>query len=234
MIYEVEFKIGSPVVTNTEIHFDGIMCAVSPASHNKHMQVNRFTKAEDIITLPIPVDCIKIGKSYIYCCSSADYVNGTPIVDKSVKRKGGLDFLYYNQRQYINSTINKNCMLTLYCIACESIKFLVSSSNFKELDRYCRRVHNIGGMRKQGYGEVLGYNISEMPELNWQDCIITPDNIAIRNIPQEFCENTCNSELRCKPPYWLLDGKQQCSAVGEQAMLKDDIFLNEFKRGNKE
>lgn len=229
MIYEITFYVNTPIITTTEIHFDSLLYAVSPVSHNKPEQLNRFTKEATLKDVPIPVDCIKIDNRYIYCCSTADFINAHKIVDTATKRREGLDFLYYHKQQTLKTGIDKNYMLKLYGISCECVKFLVSTSCCKELVRYCRRIKSIGGMRKQGYGEIKNFEIKELQNATWKDCIVS-HNRALRNLPECFLENECENILRCKPPYWLLDNKENCAAVGEKAILRNDVYLSEFRR----
>lgn len=229
MIYELIFKVDTPIITNTDIHLDSLFCGISPAAHNKNFIVDKQTLARDIPVIPIPIDCVKIGEKFIYCCSAADYVNASAIHDTSTKRRDGEDYMYYHKQQTPRTGIDKDYMLKLYGVACTAVKFRCSSSNLSSLDRYARRVNNIGGMRKQGYGHVTYYEVIPLPDMDWRDCL-TENGKAIRNIPQDFLENECRQFLRCFPPYWLLDGKVQCCVVGEFAELKKEVFLSPFKR----
>lgn len=221
--------MSAPVIATEDIHLDSILYAVSPAAHNKDIHLTRLTPAYSVPDLPIPIDCIRRNGCYIYCCSTAEFVGGQKIVDTMTKRKDGYDYMYYHSRKTPKTGIDKDWMVKLYGVCCEEVSFLASSSNYSSLDRYVRRIKSIGGMRKQGYGEVSGYEIKERPELTYQDCVIEAGR-AIRNIPQELLSTQCRSRCRVKPPYWLLDGKQVCAAVGDKATLRDDVVLRKFKR----
>ncbi len=229
MVYKLIFYVSTPIITTTDIHLDAVFSAVSPAAHNKEYYISRHTKFSDIKQLPIPIDCIKIDNEFLFCCSVADYHNANLICDSATKRKDGNDFLFYHRQLTPRKGIEKDSMLKLYGVSCEFVSFLLSSSNKNSVIRYARRIHNIGAMRKQGYGLVNKFEIEEMPNLVWKDCVIN-NNKAIRNIPQAFLENECHSFSPCKTPYWLLDGSQKCATVGEFADIKNDVFLSEFKR----
>lgn len=229
MVYKLTFDVITPIISTTDIHLDSIFSAVSPAAHNKNYFINRHTPFEKINQLPIPIDCMKIGNEFVFCCSAADYQNASLICESTTKRKDGNDFMFFHKQLTPRKGIEKDVKLNLYGVSCESVSFLLSSSNISSVHRYARRVHNIGGMRKQGYGQVANYKIEEMPELSWKDCVIK-NGKAIRNIPQEFLENECHSYDPCMTPYWLLDGSRKCAIVGNFAKLKDDVFLSKFKR----
>lgn len=229
MVYKLTFHVLTPIIATTDIHLDSIFSAVSPAAHNKAYAVTRHTSSNSISQLPIPIDCIKAGSEFVFCCSAASYEKASLICDSATKRKDGNDFMFYHRQLTPRKGIEKDAMLKLYGVVCESVSFLLSSSNISSVHRYARRVRNIGGMRKQGYGQITKYELDEMTELNWKDCVIN-NGKAIRNIPQEFLDNGCHSSAPCKTPYWLLDGSRKCATVGDFAVLKDDVFLSEFRR----
>lgn len=229
MIFEIRFKVETPIIATSDIHFDSILYAVSPAGHNKENVITRFTPQSQINDLPIPIDCIKSGKKYMYCCSTADYINAYKITDTSIKSKRGLDYMFYHTAQSPKTGINKDCMIKLYGVACEAVHFLVSTSNLYELKRYCKRIKYIGTMRKQGYGQISNCEIIERSDLDWRDCVID-NGKAIRNIPECFLENGGSNFDRYKPPYFLLDGKEIIAKVGDKAILKNDVYLSEFRR----
>ena len=229
MIYELIFHVDSPIITSSEINIDSLFCGVSPAAHNKDFTVDRQTKDEMIDTLPIPIDCAKVGGRYIYCSSCADYSDGVMICEVSTKRKDGEDILYFHKKLTPRSGIEKDCMMKLYGVACSSVKFRLSSSHGAEVERYAKRLKSIGAMRKQGYGHVKSFELIEKPELEWRNCLIE-NGKALRNIPQCFLMNEGAAELRCLPPYWLNDGREKCAAVGDEAELRDDIYLSPFRK----
>lgn len=229
MIYEIRFDVDTPVITTTDIHLDSLFYGISPAAHNKDFFVDRNTCCARLAVLPIPVDCAKIGKDFIYCCTAADYINAEAISDTATKRRDGEDYMYYHKQQTPRKGIDKDHMIKLYGVACSAVTFRCSSSNLPSLERYVKRLKNIGAMRKQGYGHITGYEITPFPEADWKDCLIE-NGRAARNIPESFLETEGRQFLRCFPPYWLPDGKVSCAAVGEFAALKDGVYLSPFKR----
>lgn len=229
MIYEIRLNVSAPVIATEDIHLDGIFYAVSPAAHNKNIHLTRLTHSCDVPDLPIPIDCLYKDGCYIYCCSTAEFINGQRITDTMTKRKDGIDYMYYHSQKTPKKGIDKDWLIKLYGVCCEQVRFLVSSSNYNALARYVRRIHSIGGLRKQGYGEVVGYDIVPRSDLTYKDCVIE-NGRAIRNIPQKMLTRSCSASVRIRPPYWLLDGKLPCATVGEPAELREDVALHEFKR----
>ena len=231
MIYKIVFQIVSPIITTSDICLDSIFYAVSPAGHNKDIYINRFTSAQSIGVLPIPIDCAKIGGRFIYLCSTFDFGSDAKLItDNATKRRDDKDYLYYHQKQTPRTGVDKDRMLKLYGVSTNAVSALLSTTNRAALERYVKRIKNIGGMRKQGYGEVASYQIIEMPAMEWQSCIVDDKGIALRNIPACFVRNKCTSIKACFPPYWLPDAAELCAAAGEAAELRDDVFLSPFKR----
>ena len=228
MVYKLTFLVATPVITQTDIHLDALFSFISPASHNKDKHINRFTNAADIKQLPLPIDAIKRGKDWVFCCSAADYGGAKAICDNATKRCDGKDALYYHKNLTPRTGADKDVMLKLYGVVCNSVSFLLSSSNKADVARYARRVRNIGAYGKMGYGEVTGYILEEIGG-DWQQCVISGGK-AIRNIPAALLDNESRSEDCCRSPYWLPDGKEPCAAVGDFAVLANDVFLSEYKR----
>lgn len=229
MVYELVFKMLTPIITTTDIHLDAVFSAVSPAAHNKDYVITRYTSPDLIKQLPIPIDCAKINNKFIFCCSVADFHNAKMICDTSTKRKDGDDMFFYHKTLTPKKGVEKDSMIKLYGVSCDYVSFLLSSSNKQSVIRYAKRVKNIGSMRKQGYGQVIDFEINELPDKNWKDCLIS-NGKAIRNIPSDFLDSPCNTKSRCLTPYWLPDGKELCAVVGNYAILKDDVFLSTYKR----
>ncbi len=228
MVYELEFKIRTPIITQTNIHLDAVLSFFSPVAHNKDYHINKFTSPDSIKQLPLPIDAVKCGNEWIFCCSSADFKDAKAVCDNATKRRDGKDALYYHKCLTPRTGVDKDVMLKLYGVACSSVLFLVSSSNRSDLERYARRVKNIGSFGRLGYGEVSGYTLSETA-LDWESCIIA-NGKAIRNIPEKLLATTARSVDCCRSPYWLPGGKERCATVGDMAMLANDAHLSEYKR----
>jgi hypothetical protein len=153
MIYKISFEVKTPIITSTDIHLDSIFYCVSPASHNKDVHISRFSTSLPP-ELPIPIDCAKIGDKYIYCCSTADYINAEQITENFTKRRDYIDYHYLNNIQTPRKGIERDIMTKAYGVVCTAVEFKLSSTNFADVNRYCRRIHSIGGLRKEGYGEI--------------------------------------------------------------------------------
>lgn len=228
MVYKLTFTVKTPIITQTDIHLDALFSFFSPAAHNKDYHITRFTEAKQIKQLPLPIDAVKRGNTWIFCCSAANYNDAKLICENATKRHDGADAMYYHKPLTPRAGIDKDVMLKLYGVVCSSVSFLLSSSNRAAVDRYARRVKFIGSMSKQGFGEVTGYNLEEIGG-SWEQCIIDGGK-AIRNIPADLLQNETRSVDCCRTPYWLPDGKEPCAAVGEFALISPEAFLSEFKR----
>ena len=228
MVYRLTFIVNTPIITQTDIHLDALFSFVCPASHNKDYQITKFTSAKEIKQLPIPIDAVKCGSDWIFCCSAADYNNASAICENATKRRDGNDALYYHKTLKPREGVDKDVMLKLYGVVCSSVSFLLSSSNRSDVERYARRVKFIGSMSKQGYGQVSSFTLEEIDD-RWERCLVSGSK-ALRNIPAALLDNVPRSVDCCRSPYWLPDGKELCAAVGEFAVLSPNVFLSEYKR----
>lgn len=224
MVYRVRFKIKSPVIVSTPIHFDAVLSAIHPAMHNINT-VNRRCNAESVIDAPLPVDSAKLGDCWVYCCSSADYEDAKSYQTKITKRKDGADYFYIKGRQTPRSGTGRDRCDTVYGVVCSAVCFLVSTSELGELRRLCKRVHAIGGLRKMGFGEVTDFEIIECPGCDWRKCLVA-NGRAVRNLPGALVKHP-TVRVPTKHPYWLADHLEPGVAEGDIAELKDEVFLNE-------
>jgi hypothetical protein len=228
MVYEVIFRVETPVIVTTQIHLDAILSAVHPAMHNLGGSLTRRSDASEVVNAPLPIDCAKINNTWVWCCTSADYGDAIPFSDKIAKRKNGIDHLYLNSRQTPRTGTGRDRCDTVYGVVCDSVSFLASTTNPKELERICRRVRGIGGLRKIGYGKVGGVAVEET-ETCWQSCLVQ-DGKATRNLPAAMVEETCDRLVPTMPPYWLGDHIKPGAAVGDPATLRKGVWLNAYKR----
>nr|DAI46085.1 MAG TPA: Cas system-associated RAMP superfamily protein [Caudoviricetes sp.] len=226
MVYCVKFRVKSPVIVSTPIHFDAILSAVHPAMHNLNTVVRR-SQAEDVVDAPLPIDSAKIADTWVFCCSSADYSNARPYCTKFTKRKDGLDYCYIKSRQTPRSGPGRDRCDTIYGVLCSSVDFFVSCGSVNELSRLCRRVHGIGGLRKMGFGEVTEFEIIERTDLQWQDCLVR-DGVAVRNLPVEMIVGQATRLVATKHPYWLADHLRPGVEEGDAAELREEVYLNEY------
>lgn len=152
-----------------------------------------------------------------------------PFSTKITKRKEGADYLYLHARQTPRTGSGRDRCDSIYGVVCSSVRFLASSADKKELERICRRVKNIGGLRKMGYGEVRDIKIEECPETEWQNCIISGCRAA-RNIPAEMVEAPRTKRIITRPPYWVSSLMQLGVSEGDYAILRKEVELSAYKR----
>lgn len=225
MVYEITFCVRTPVITSTPIHFDALLISVHPAMHNRP-QLTRRSPVQDIVEPHIPVDSAKYGSVWVFCCSSADYSDDArPYQTKFTKRKDPADYFYIRSTQTPRTGPGRDRCDTIYGVVCSSVRFLASSHDEKELNRICRRVHNIGAMRKMGFGEVSEYQIQPCPDLDWRRCLIDRGR-AVRNLPAQLLQSKCERNIIFRPPYWVTCQMQPGAAAGDAAELRKGVWLN--------
>lgn len=228
MVYKVSFKMRTPVILTSAIHFDALLTAVHPMMHNLD-RVTKTSGAEKVVTAPLPIRKICKDGAWVWCCSAALFPDDSKFFNGKVNKvKNGIDYFYLKAKQQPATGIDRNRCDTIYGVTCREVYFLVESANPKELERICRRVRSIGGLRRMGYGEVTEIVYEECPELTWQDTLVK-DGIALRNIPAELLENKANNMIVTRPPYWLAAHRRSGVAEGEEAVIKEELNHIKFK-----
>lgn len=227
MIYEARLYVDTPVMMTVPIHFDALLASVHPAMHNLK-QVTRFSKAEDVVTAPLPLDSAKAGNAWIWCASTGEFDDqAIAFDDKFNKRKDHTDYLYAQKRLTPRTGPGRDRMETAYGVLCKYMSFVYSTTAPKETDRIIKRIRSIGGLRKMGYGNVTGYEVTEIG-LNWRECLVK-DGMARRHLPTSMAIGEI-TEACVTPPYWLASNKVPAIFTGSECELKDGVRLNEFKR----
>lgn len=231
MVYEIRFHVSSPVIVSGPLHLDGVLAAVHPAAHNLDF-INRSSKADDVVTIPLPLDSAKIGDTWVWCCTAADY-DDTAVAyhDKFAKRKDYADYHYINARQTPRTGPGRDRMETIYGVSCKYVRFWASTGAGKELERIVRRVRSLGSCRKMGYGAVTDVMLSETG-MAWMDCIVR-DGIAMRNIPTQVAESAEMTRVPTVPPYWLPSNLVPGVEAGNPCALRDGVWLNGYSRYRK-
>ena len=226
MVYRIVFDMVTPVITTAPIHLDGLLSAVHPAMHNLDISPNRFSKTDCLRVAPLEIDSVKIGPCWVWCCSAGEYDdNAVPFHDKFNKRKDCNDYTYLSGRITPRTGPGKDCMETAYGIACQSISFLFSAPKSKEVERVAKRIHNIGSLRKMGYGQVKGFRIEETG-LGWKD-VILQDGVAVRNLPGTMVDTDELISVHVRHPYWMPANMEDGVMAGMPCRLKEGVYLNE-------
>lgn len=223
MIYRITYRVKTPIITVSPIHLDALLSAVHPAMHNIKAITRRSSRYE-VITAPLPIDSARLGRDWVWCCTTADYSDDAiPYSDKITKRKTGIDYFYINGRQTPRTGTGRDRCDTIYGVVCSNVSFLASSSDKRELARICGRVKSIGALRRMGYGEVTEMEIEET-NLSWKDCLVR-DYRAMRAIPKNMLTHCKTQRVVVHPPYWLHE-RVEGVLPGDFAELRKDVTLS--------
>lgn len=226
MVYKITFEVKTPIITDTPIHLDGLLSAVHPAMHGTEIITRNSTIAQ-MKDAPLPIDSAKIGNVWVWCCTAANYSDdAVPYQDHITKRKVACDYFYIESRQTPRTGPGRDRCDTVYGVSCSTASFLASTKDRKEIERICRRVKNIGGLRKMGYGEVTRFEVEETL-YSWRDCL-EQEGIAVRNLPSEMLETPCNMRVPVKHPYWHPDHYIPGAFAGYDVKLKSEVWLNAY------
>lgn len=230
MIYKITFQVKTPIIVTAPLHFDALLAAVHPAMHNLNA-INRRSDADDVTQAPLAIDSAKIGDTWVYCCTAADYSDDArPFTSKITKRKDGIDYYYLVKKQAPRTGTGRDRCDTIYGVVCSSISFWASTRYPTLLAKLCKRVKNIGTLRKMGYGEVTGFEITPDESLTWQGCLIRYGR-AVRNLPAEMvCNYSKLSQVVVRPPYYVAALRRSGIAEGTEAELVEEVWFNEYKR----
>lgn len=228
MVYKIIFEIKTPIISLTPIHFDSVLSAVHPAMHGGSGITRRSSTLPK--AAPLPLDSVKIDKSWVWCCSTAEYSDNAKIyTDRFTRRTSGIDYNYLSGVRTPRYGTNKDRCESIYGVVCDNISFLASLNDLKELKRLCKRVKSIGALRKMGYGEVINYNIVPT-ELGWKSCIWDSKKMMFRrNLPQPMIKDKCYRKVPVHHPYWLSCGHEFGAFAGDNGFVNEEVYLNVHK-----
>lgn len=229
MVFQLIFKVRTPIIVDGPMHLDALLAAVHPAAHNQEIFLTRRSAAEDVHQIPLEIDRAWMpGGMWVCCCSTADYSDDAkPFSTKLATAKKPQDYFYLNAMQTPRTGPGRDRLDTVYGVACSSVSFLVSARKASKLDRLAKRVKNIGGLRKAGYGEVVEYELLERPDLDWRDCLVSKDGFALRNMPAEMVESDEITSVVVRAPYWVSSMAVPGVTEGASIRLRSEVELRE-------
>lgn len=220
-LVKVTYKMLTPVVMSSPLHFDGLLSAVHPAMHNMTKRPTRYDEdAKAIEQAPLPICSAKKGHQWIWAASAAEFPENAQIKnDAIVKRWTSEDVENF---QLVLSTATgalRNRFVKFPIIVSPAVCFYCVTADIKELRRIAKRVNHIGALRKSGYGVVSNFEIEPMQEpLTTAICY---NGIARRRLPASFGDCTEQSLQRIHPPYWSNCNKITACEAGSPFILKD-------------
>jgi hypothetical protein len=227
MVYKVKFNLLAPVSIQEQLHFDALLSAVNPLANNKRISLNAQSSKEmanKMEHFPLPVKRLVTADSWVYCASAIFFPPETQI-DKSafIKRRTAQDVEMFERKLRSGAGVMRDKLVKPLIFNTPYVYFLVDSTDKGSLESLCSEIISIGGLRKQGYGEVQSVEISEMKKADWTSCIIK-DGYATRRLPSSFVEAEYYIKSTVRAPYWLQVNKEACVDVGQDVRLKQDIL----------
>lgn len=228
MVYEIIFRVSSPVILDAPLHLDGILSCVHPAMNGRANQLNRTSSAGEILSAPLPFDSARNNGTRVWCCSAGqfdqyaqDYIDDTII---KFTYPSDYDFLKMNHAPRTGPS--RNQFKQIRGTLCSHVSFLFSSTQPNEIYRIAKRVRGLGALRKIGYGVVTSLDLQES-NLDWTQCLIQQGR-AMRNLPIEHIQNAKERLVCTRPPYWMPNNLEPGVLAGEECQLRDSVFLKEW------
>jgi hypothetical protein len=217
-----------PAVVQGPLHLDALLSARHPAMHNQEETVTR--KSGRIVIAPLPLSVARNGRDWVWCASAwlPSLASGQAAI---VKRRDGIDYL--NTRRTIYPAVGpERDRLLRYPTQSGSIEFLATvpdGRGYKELRRICRRVDQIGGLRKAGYGLVREWRFEEV-DRDPRDCLAMDHadggQRAARTMPAGLFAGDAEPQMISTiPPYWAIAEAKPAYAAGTRGRLCSTITI---------
>lgn len=222
-IYKITFFMQTPIALSSPLHFDGLLTAVHPAMHNTTTPT-RYSKNIPIIDAPLPLCNIRSKNRWVWGCTAAEFPNNAKLSQDSITKRRTPQDIFNAMRSFLpGSGPMKDKFSTFQIVSTPTIYFLAATTELKELTRLTKRIQNIGGKRKSGYGIVSKFEI-EPVDATIKDLLVLDGN-ARRNLPFVFCNNNIDDAkmIPCNSPYWHPASTEQGIEVGDPIELTENI-----------
>lgn len=230
-IIRVTARMGSQLVLTAPLHLDGLLSAVHPATHG-HQRPTRSDETDEHIRIaPLPLGQVFYGGSWVWAASAAQMPDEATLRVSTITKRRDPGDVYYAQRQFQPASgPMRDRMVAVQTVCTPSMSFLAVSNDVPDVRRLLRRVMSVGGLRKNGYGQVLSWDV-DVADISlgidaWRETIIN-DGRARRRLPAEILKPDTyrDQQLRAMPPYWCRAGLVWGVEVGDECELRDEVML---------
>lgn len=223
----------APVVVHpsSPLHLDALLSAVHPAMHDKGKVTRQGASGVEYAPLPLlralspdaPCD-------WIFAASAMEVSADAELSTVSfTKRRDGVDVLMGERQITPGMGPMRDRMTTAIAVLAREVFFFAVCYDTSELSRLLRRISHIGGMRKQGYGEVCGWGTEELGGYDrWRESLVLAGK-ARRFLPASFCNYGFSGDCRVqslgaiRPPYWHHVSDTQRVDVGAGVILRERL-----------
>lgn len=222
MLVKVSFSLITPVIITDPLHLDALLMAVHPDAKNI-VEVNRQIRDNTLKNLSLPLKKVCLEDSWIWASSTIDLENAKPFTGMYKKAKTRETSFYLTKSLMINGGMYKDNIVRIEGYTASNASFLAVTDDVSGLSDLCTKITHLGKLRGFGYGTVRSFSINKF-DGDWHE-ILVKNNIALRNIPEFFCQNPVHSLINPLPPYWDIAHREKGAAPGEPVILKEDLQL---------
>lgn len=220
---EVTCRLARPAVLDGPIHLDAILTARHPAMHDRSRRLTRSCQ-EGLAVAPLPLAVARKGDVWVWCASAH-----APIPDgfiAIVKRRDGVDYHMTNKTVYPSVGPERDRLVRKPTINGPIVfrAAVPDEAGIKELRRLLRRVEQVGGLLKSGYGVVHEWLVSEI-DAPPETCLVDGD-FTRRVLPEAMLASCTTPErMSILPPYWQQAETHLAYPVGIRGALCSEITI---------
>lgn len=224
IVVDVTCHLLRPAVIDGPLHLDALLTARHPAMHTRDCSVTRKSGGRPMVA-PLPLAVARIGGAWVWCASAACPA-GPDGVAAIVKRRDGVDYLMTQRTVYPSVGPDRDRLKRVMTVqALPPFRAAVlGPSDVKELRRLLRRVDQVGGLRKSGYGVVREWEVAEVEAVP-ETCLCI-DGVTRRTLPVEmFAADAAPSVMSIIPPYWQTAEMWPAHPPGTKGELCKSIII---------
>ncbi len=223
IVVSVKADLIRPAVIDGAIHLDALLTSRHPAMHGMGETLTRTSGVPRIA--PLPLSVARAGGSWIWCASawSPPQADG---LSAMTKRRDGVDYRMTLRPVYPSVGPDRD-RLVRFSTTNGPIEFVAAVPDewsLKEMRRLLRRIKQIGGKRKSGYGVVSEWIVDAIdapPEL-----CLSRNGTTRRVLPAEMWDGlNAPAPIALLPPYWQTGELRMGFDYGSQGRLCSGITI---------
>lgn len=222
-VVEVIAHLGAPVVVTDALHLDGILSAVHPDCVGGGL--TRTCAEDEIARPPIPLVARSAYGEEVYLCSAEEWPEGARRRSGHLtRRRDGDDLDRLTKPVQTASGPARDVLLRFPVVEAPWVRWIAVGGP-EGIERLIRRARSVGSQRRQGYGEVLRWEVREMAEAKPMEAIVS-SGAARRHLPAAWCEAPEIVDVGAvRPPYWHPSSRGPRVRRGTPTGIRGDIEL---------
>lgn len=220
---KITATLDRPAVCDVVIHIDAILTTRHPAMHNQTVRVTRSGGKASVAPLPLCV--ARQDEDWVWCASACDPGEPCGAIGLT-KHRDAADYRMTMRKVYPSVGPGRDRLVRkqIYRGPFVWIAAVPDEPAIKELKRLLRRVDQIGGLRKSGYGPVKEWQVETIAEPATDALEI--GGLSRRWLPASMFSGEGEPVLNTIiPPYWAIGEAKPAYPAGTKGELCKTIQI---------